>query len=214
MPGLEVWGNKNSTCTQRILFTAAELNNAPFKFNSIDFATGQHKSPEFIKRQPFGKVPAAEWDGVPFFESRAICRILAEAHNDAAPLLPTDLKQKALFEQWASLESNTISPQMDPILYELVFGVFRGLTPNQAVADAAREKMTTTLEVLNTQLGKHEYIAGQFSLVDIFLTPSWQHLQSTTTGKEILTTYPNIGAWWRRVSSRPAWKKVLAEKDA
>jgi len=67
MSGLELFGHRAATCSQRVLFTAYELDE-PFKFTKIDFATAQHKSPEFLKRQPFGKVPAAEWDGQPFYE--------------------------------------------------------------------------------------------------------------------------------------------------
>jgi len=54
-PTIDVWGNRSSTCTQRILFTAAEAN-LPINFHKIDFAKGEHKDPAYIaKRQPFGK---------------------------------------------------------------------------------------------------------------------------------------------------------------
>jgi len=211
MPGLELWANPHSTCTQRVLFTAAELN-APYKLNTVDFATGQHKSPEHIKRQPFGKVPAAEWDGVPFYESRAICRVLAEAYsNGPVQLIPTDLKKKAVFEQWASLENNTITPQLDVIVGELVFSKYRGLQPIQANVDAALEKVAPALTVMNDRLGDVEYLAGDFSLVDIFFTPGWHLLQNTEPGKDLLARHPNIAAWWQRTSNRPAWKKVVAK---
>jgi hypothetical protein len=52
---VKVFGRKAATCTQRILFTAHELG-VDVEFEAINFATGQHKSPEYMKRQPFGKV--------------------------------------------------------------------------------------------------------------------------------------------------------------
>jgi glutathione S-transferase len=159
------------------------------------------------------QVPAAEWDGVPFYESRAISRIVAEAYKDAATLIPTDLKKKAVFEQWASLEANTFDPQLGSIVYEVCFKQYKGEVTDPAAVDAALTKVTPGLVVLNEQLGHHDYITGQFSLVDIFLTPNWQWLQNTAVGKDILAKYPNIAAWWHRVSSRPAWQKVLAEKN-
>ena len=211
MSGLELFGHRSATCTQRVLFTAYELD-APFKFNKVDFSTAQHKSPDFLKRQPFGKVPAAEWDGQPFYESRAISRILAEAHQDKKALLPRDLRQKAVFEQWASLESNTYAPQLDVVLYELAFKLWRGGSTDQAAVDAAMERLKPALAILETQLGAQDFVAGDFSLVDVFLAPGFEVLQGTAAGKEILAKYPNIAAWWNRVSQRPAWQRVLAEK--
>ena len=208
---LTVFGNKFSTCTQRILFTAAEIGcTSELEFHAVDLMKGQHKSPEHMKRQPFGKVPAAEIDGVPFFESRAISRILAESKGST--LIPRDLKAKAQFEQWASLESNTFAPAIDPILMETVFKPMRGLPTDAAVVKSSRADAQKVFEVFNEQLGKHSYIAGdELTLVDIFQTPNFQHLQNTEVGKEILASFPNIAAWWQRVSARPAWKSVLAD---
>jgi len=209
---IDLYGNRNSTCSQRVLFTALE-SNTPLSYHKIDFATAQHKSPEFIKRQPFGKVPAAEIDGVNFFESRAISRIVAEQAGSS--LIPKDLKSKAVFEQWASLESNTLSPLLDVLLIEKVFKpIFRGQPTDEAAATKAREDADKALSVFNEQLGQHEYIAGDFSLVDIFLTSGWQWLSTTDVGKEIFATYPNWAAWWKRVSSRPAWQQVMADAKA
>ena len=210
MPSFTVWGVKMSTCTQRVLFTIAECDaKSDVTFNSLDFKSNQHKSPEHLKRQPFGKVPAAEFEGVPFYESRAICRLIAEKHN--SPLLPTDLKKKAVFEQWASLENNTLAPQLDPLMAEVVFKPWRGGSTDAAKAKEYREALTKTLEVFNEQLGKSDYIAGDFSLVDIYQASNWQHLQNTDVGKEMFATFPNIAAWWKRVSARAAWQSVLEE---
>jgi len=205
-----LFGNKHSTCTQRVLFAAVEAGaQSDVVFQKVDFATGQHKQPEHVARQPFGKVPAAEFEGVPFFESRAICRLIAEKHH--SPILPTDLKKKAVFETWASLESNTISPQLDPIMMEAVFKLMMGGTTDAENLKKARQAIDKTLQVLNDRLGKVDYIAGDFSLVDIFEAPNFQHLQKTEVGKEIFSTYPNIAAWWKRLSSRPAWISVMED---
>ena len=208
MSTFSVFGLKFTTCTQRVLFAVAECNaQADLDFHQLEFAQGQLKAAEHLKRQPFGKVPTAEVDGVPFFESRAICRILAEKYR--SPIVPTDLKKKAVFEQWASLESNTLVPLLDPLMAEVVFKPMKGLPTDQEVATKSRVSLTKILEVLNEQLGKSDFIAGDFSLVDVFQASNFQHLQKTEVGKEIFATFPNIAAWWKRVGSRPAWLSVL-----
>jgi glutathione S-transferase len=50
----------------------------------LDFAKGEHKQPDHVARQPFGKMPAIEHDGAPLFESRAIVRYIGEAFPGAS----------------------------------------------------------------------------------------------------------------------------------
>jgi glutathione S-transferase len=52
----KLYGAAFSTCTKRVAIVLHE-KNVPFQFPHIDFATGQHKSPEFLNYQPFGQVP-------------------------------------------------------------------------------------------------------------------------------------------------------------
>lgn len=150
---LKVWGSAAATCTQRICFTAAELG-VDLHLIPINWAAGEHKSPAYLKRQPFGKIPAAEFEGVSFYESRAIARILAESQS--SNLLPSDLKKKAVFEQWASLESNTFSPELDVILLNRVFAKFHGAPEDPEKAQAAYKKLQKAWEVMNNQLANQD----------------------------------------------------------
>lgn len=53
---LKLYGNKISTCTKLAALVLKE-KNVPFEFIPIDFAKGEHKSPDFLQKQPFGQVP-------------------------------------------------------------------------------------------------------------------------------------------------------------
>ena len=52
----KLYGVAFSTCMKRVAIVLHE-KNVPFEFHPIDFAGGQHKSPEFLKHQPFGQIP-------------------------------------------------------------------------------------------------------------------------------------------------------------
>jgi glutathione S-transferase len=52
---MKVYGNPASTCTRKVLTVFAEKGVEP-EFVTIDFAKGEHKSPEHMARQPFGQV--------------------------------------------------------------------------------------------------------------------------------------------------------------
>ena len=95
----------------RAIWTAFELAH-PLELVNVDFASGENKQAPHLKRQPFGKVPAAEDGSLSFYESRAICRYLVDKYKDApVQLVPTDISERAVFEQWMSLESTRYTPE-------------------------------------------------------------------------------------------------------
>jgi len=53
---LKLYAASASTCGQRVAIVLNE-KGIPFEFNLVDFASGEHKSPEYLKKQPFGQVP-------------------------------------------------------------------------------------------------------------------------------------------------------------
>ena len=53
---LKLFGDPLSTCTLSVAIVFHE-KQVPFEFHSIDFAKGEHKSPEYLRKQPFGQVP-------------------------------------------------------------------------------------------------------------------------------------------------------------
>ena len=98
---IKIYGSPYSTCTQRILTVCGE-KSIPYELVAINLATGEHKSPSFLEKQPFGKIPVLEDDGYVVYESRAICKYLAAKYTGKGPeLMPpsTSLKAFGLFEQ-------------------------------------------------------------------------------------------------------------------
>ena len=78
----------------------------------INLKSGAHKSPDFIKINPMGKVPALVHDGVVVTESAAICAYLADAFTDKgfSPAL-TDPKRGAWY-RWILFAPSCIEPMM------------------------------------------------------------------------------------------------------
>ena len=56
MSDIEIHGATPSTCTRRVMYAAALLNQ-PINLVTVDVMKGQHKTAEYKKYQPFGKVP-------------------------------------------------------------------------------------------------------------------------------------------------------------
>jgi len=200
-----------STCARRVLTTAEELGLS-YELVPVNFAAGEHKSAEYLeKHQPFGQIPVL-WDGdFRLYESRAICRYLTLKTSSSSTLYPEDVKQRALVEQWISVEtSNYPAPE---IVKELVFNPMFGAPSDQTKVDAATPKLHQFFSVLEKQLSQTKYVAGDnFTLADIVLMPYTEYLLKTTQFAKVLDQYPHVSQWWSAVSARPSWQKVLAMK--
>jgi maleylacetoacetate isomerase len=73
---------------------ALNLKDIEYKSRSIDLLSGQHKSPEHLKKQPQGIVPAIDIDGITLTQSLAIIEYIDETRPKAS-LLPNDAIARA-----------------------------------------------------------------------------------------------------------------------
>jgi len=194
----------------RVLFTLLEINK-PYQLHVVDLSKGEHKQPAHLARQPFGKVPAMEdtETGVKMYESRAMCRYILEKYNDTT-LIPADLKERALFEQWMSLEATTYTPDVEVLLGQWLAPRFGG-TPNEEAKQKALENLIQKGKVLDDQLSTRDFIIGPFSLVDISMFTYMWYERNEPELQKWFSTYPHIGAWFKRTTERPAFQKLVPQ---
>jgi glutathione S-transferase len=205
---MKLYGHPMSTCVRKVLTTLSEKGHEA-DFVLVDLMKGEHKQPAHLARQPFGKVPALDDGGFWLHESRAIIRYLDEKLS-GPKLTPADIKDRALMEQWISVEYSYFSPAAMKIIMELVFHKMGGQTPNMEIVKAGREEVGHTLDITEKTLAKQEFLGGKiFSLADISWMPYVQYLFVAEQG-DLITSRPGVKAWWERVSTRPSWKKIAA----
>jgi glutathione S-transferase len=198
---MKIYGHPMSTCTRKVLTTLAETNT-PYEFVLVDFAKGEHKQPAHMARQPFGQVPALEDDGFMLYESRAISRYINEKVN--GPLIPKDLKERAAMEQWISVETSNFTGPAMKFIYQYIFQ----RAQDAATLEAATKSLENALSIMDTQLAKSPFIAGNtFSLADICYMPYLEYVMGTPA-KELIAKHPHVVAWWNKISERPTWRKV------
>ncbi|KAG5734656.1 Glutathione S-transferase [Termitomyces sp. T112] len=206
---LKLYGSSTSTCTRRVGALMYE-KKIPFEFVQVDVGHGEHKSPAYMEKQPFGQVPYLDDDGFILYESRAICRYLEDKFSIKGPkLIPTDPKNKAIFEQAASVEFSNFDPYASKAVAEKIFKPYRGLTPDQVVFDNLIVELGKRLDVYDVILSKQKYTAGdEFSVVDIFHLPYGWLLE--TAGSRIMydEKRPNVVRWWKDITSRASWQAV------
>ena len=203
---MKLYGHPMSTCTRKVLTVLAEKGHEA-EFTLVDLMKGEHKQDAHLGRQPFGRVPALDDDGFWLYESRAMIRYLDEKLAGTR-LQPMDLRERAMMEQWISVEYSYFSPAAMKIVFELVFHKMAGQAPDMEKVKAGVEAASHALDIADKALAKQDFFGNKtFSLADIGWMPYVQYLFAAEHG-HLITSRPGMKAWWERVSSRPSWKKV------
>ena len=128
----------------------------PFKHVTVSALDGSTRTPEYLAKNPNGKVPLLELeDGRFIAESNAILLHLAEG----TAYLPKDAYERALVYQWLFFEQYSHEPYVAVRRALMVY-------PERA-SDATPERLASTLEggdkalsVMETQLKKTPFLAG------------------------------------------------------
>lgn len=202
---IKLFGHPASTCTRNVLFTLAETHT-PYELVLVDIMKGEHKQPAHVARQPFGQLPAIEDDGFKLYESRAIARYVDE--KAGSKLTPKDAQQRAKMEQWISIETSDFYAPAMTFIYDGVFK--RAQTPEELKKAADKlELVSSVIDKALAESGKPFLVGDQFTIADIAFAPYLDY-SAMTDAKHIYSKYPQMSAWWSRVSERPTWQKIRA----
>lgn len=207
---LKILGAYGSTCT-RVVLAALEEIGTEYEVQPINFMAGEHKSADYVaKHQPFGQIPVLYDGDFKLYESRAIAKYVIEKSGKDA-LYPTDLKKRALVEQWLSVNQSNSGPVV-AIAYEFVFGPkFFGKPADESKIPALTESFNKLMDVLEAQLKTTKYLAGdEFTLADISFLPHLQYVVTVPAFATPFEGHPHVKAWWSACTSRPAWQKVAS----
>ncbi|KAH6961800.1 glutathione S-transferase [Ilyonectria sp. MPI-CAGE-AT-0026] len=208
-----IYGNIVSTRTQRVILLLEELG-IEYDIHTLRFEKGDHQDPKYVKeRHPFAKVPAFQDADVNLFESRAICRYLANKYQSELSPSIKDNKTLALFEQAASVEASYFEPAIEKLGFELIFKKALGIgETDEAIVNQQKAQLSKVLDYYENSLSQQDYLAGKtYSLVDLFHVPWIGFIQHRLQLSNEIESRKNLKAWWNRVSQRAATKAVLAK---
>ncbi|KAK9748524.1 hypothetical protein RND81_02G064000 [Saponaria officinalis] len=208
---VKVYGPAISTAVARVLVCLLE-KQVKYDLISVNMSKGEHRSPHFLKIQPFGQVPAFEDDDITLFESRAICRYISEKHANQGniKLYGTNPLEKASIEQWLEAESQSFNPPTSTLVFQLAFAPRMKIKQDEALIKQSKAKLAKVLDVYENWLGDSRYLTGDdFSLADLSHLPNSQYLMNDSEVEELFMSRGNVGRWWGEISNRESWKTVV-----
>jgi glutathione S-transferase len=169
---------------------------------------GDSHSPEYLKINPFGKVPALDADGVTIVESEVINEYLEEKFP-TPPLLPKSPEARA--------HVRIVTRFHDLYLEPPIRALFPQMNPKTRDNDVVNEKLTdinSRLDQLEKMLPDSGFACGDFSLADCALAPTMffaVNLLGMFGAKPPLEGRAKLAKWWTHVQTRPSVKKALGE---
>jgi glutathione S-transferase len=127
-------------------------------------------------------------------------------------LIPSDPEKAALVDQFLSVGNSYFSPLVGKLIAQEIYVKRRGGTPNPEIVKEARQEISDIFDIYEKLLEGKDYIAGEYSLADIFHCAGLQYFVHTGHG-DLLDNpkRPNVARWWKNMSERKVWKETITE---
>ncbi len=166
----------------------------PFDVQLMDRDT--LKSPEFLKINPAGSVPALVDGDFTLTQNAAIMGYIADSFPQAGLAGDGSPRQRAEAARWLSFVNSDVHPAFVPLFAPTRFIADEG--QKDALAAAARKRLRTLFELADQQLADKPWLAGFRSFADpyFYITLRW-----AAGAKVDLSGLENVAAYTKRMDA-------------
>jgi glutathione S-transferase len=173
------------------------LLGIPFSIVEVNTYDGSTRQPEFLAKNPIGKVPVLEFpDGRLLAESNAILLHLAEGTG----YLPAERFERAKCYEWLFFEQYSHEPAI-AVRRSILTAPERAHLRTPERLEQLREAGDRALAVMERRLAAADWLAGErYSVADIAL---YAYTHVAAEGGYDLSPYPGVRAWLDRVARAP-----------
>ena len=180
----------------KVRLALAQLD-IPHKLVEIDILKGETRTPEFLAKNPGGRVPLLEvTPGRYLPESNAILWYI----GGQTPLVPDDRADRAETLQWMFFEQHSLEPNLGAAYFWLTL-VKGGRELQSHALDDWMEEGYRALGVMEKHLATRRFfVANRYTIADIALY-AYTHLAHQCDFD--LSDFPAVRAWLGRVAEQP-----------
>jgi glutathione S-transferase len=174
----------------------------PYRLVELDLFKGETKTPEFLAKNPEGRIPVLELpDGRFLAESNAILVYLAEG----TPYYPADKLDRAEVLRWMFFEQHSHEPAIATARFWLHL-VKGGRELRKHEIDQWMERGYEALSLMEKHLAQHRYFVGDRTTVaDIAL---YAHTHVAQEADFELAEFPHVVDWLARIAAEPDHLKM------
>ena len=173
--------------------------------------------PDFLRRNPAGKVPVLRLDGIMMAESAAICEYIEETRPEPS-LLPSDPVERLEVRRLVGWFDDKFHAEVTfKLLEEKVNkkAMKRG-TPDSKNVREGIKALKFHLGYMTWLLDHRRWLAGdKMTLADFAAAAHISTLDyMNVTDEDMWKTCPDVKDWYAKIKSRPAFRSILADQTA
>ena len=172
------------------------LLNISFERVDVNILEGETRTPEFLQKNPNGKIPLLEIATDKFLaESNAILYYLSQGTD----FFPQDSHEQAQVMQWLFFEQYSHEPNIATSRYWI--SIIQQPDKHQEQLKHKHRLGYAALNVMEQHLSNHNFFVGEvYTISDIGL---YAYTHVAEEGGFDLTKFPAILAWFKRIESHP-----------
>ena len=199
---MTIYGDKTNRAG-RCLWMLEEIG-APYHLHVVDFRAGEHRSPEYLRLNPNGKVPTLVDGDLVLFESAAICTYLGDKYPESGLVPRAGTPERALYNQWLFF---CLSELEQPLwsISKHKFALPRDRRIPE-MREVARYEFARAAPVVAQRLADRPYLLGDtFTAADILVghTLFWAKRFKVPLDSDVLEDYA------MRLLQRPAFGRAM-----
>jgi glutathione S-transferase len=198
MPNLTLY-HASPSRSSIVLWMLEELGE-PYDLHVMSFKTGEHRSADYLKINPMGKVPALKHGDTVITEGAAICTYLADAFPQAGLNVPIGDTRRGPYLKWLFFGPSCLEPAITDRSFPRA-----GEAPRQALGYGDHESV---MNVLSDAVRGGPYLLGeQFTAADVVIGSGirWGMMFKGVPER------PEFVAYAKRLQERPAAKRASAK---
>jgi len=170
------------------------------------------QDPDFMRRNPAGKVPILKTDGKVLTESAAICEYIEEMHPEPA-LMPRSAEARHEVRRLVGWFDDKFHNEVtSKLLYERVYRKVQGTGyPDSSNVKAGAKAIKYHLDYLAWLLDHRRWLAGDSMTLADFAAAA--HLSSLDYISDVdWNRSETVKDWYAKIKSRPAFRSLLADQ--
>src|SRR5690348_6893042 len=180
----------------------ARYLNAPVEFVYLDLGKGEHRTPQYLKLNPNGKVPTLADGEHSVWEADAILCTLAQMTR--SDLWPQDGRQIEVI-RWLSWNAYQFNAGGSTLYFEYVIKPRFSIGPvDEAEVKKAQATFRTTGAILNEHLkGRKWLVDDKLSIADFSLAVTLPYAEKAQIP---LNEFPEMRRWHDQLNELEAWR--------
>ncbi len=161
---------------------------------------GEHKTPEFLKKNPYGQVPVLEDGDLTLSESNAMLVYLAMQYDPTERWLPRSPADTARVMRWLSLATG-------PLVQGPCLARVHRLLGRPVDMERARALSEQLFGVVEAQVSRSSFLVGnEATLADLAF---YAYTARAPEGDISLEPYPRLRAWLERIEALPGFVPMM-----